>query len=848
MEELKSKVNVGLFKIYIDKFWGKYRSKIYSALYRTYHPSTYTESFTTPDNQFSFVLDLVDDAVSEGNKLGLIDSGQHPTTYPTLNDKLKLVGGTHLDWAEAILLFKRFYDIVEEFRCYCGEMGIDPNCEGKCMDDFPCLKKDYNTLQDFMFELVEFGIPVSELIGPRYLNRLKLVDTQNDNCGHEIGPGYDVSDHNWLPVNHDGYEYEVCDGCGLRRDPTQITEAMDSQTEFLLKGLDILTSLKGLDRNLLADYIEALREWGKYNTITTDLSPYLTDPETVLKGELGQEILEWATKNDSWPPNYDEFFKEQGDPLNYLWENSQKVRDAMTRTTLHFISQNNLPDGMDSVNRVFKSLARKVYVFILQSPFLTQAQNRKNLMEDKQVNQDVEVGDVIQLLHMEDPWKPVPIASKGVVMGFESMGSLGEKILVRWIIDAEKEEFKNMPLLPDVDVYRLVPTPTNEGIVSENKVLLNEQETQNIYYTHISEPKFYGGKGFVYLKTKDKKNPKSETSLLYGPNGYPTITINSYEVNPGKFGGLQINYNNETRGIIDTVFDHIDTPKLENECDFNWVTSPKYWNGTSWKKKLAKTIQNSINQIYAEYKAPYGLPTPLHIKGGIINLPETEAYGTNHGWSILNFFQTNPSVRKVLVKKYEESINGGEIALLGTNCKFNIDKFIEWIEDNKQSLFGYETGTFKEMVTKNQSSWRGGSENEMKAAKKLMDLYDGWDVIYGGEPGIMSDALEGSDIKIINNDNGEVMNIQVKGLQNKKDVVQKEDNKWWVKSGWLKRYPKTVTHFLFGPTKDSEGNVFIFKNEGQQPTNTKEGEFMVFTSPPINKEIVNESKYKSYWS
>ena len=86
--------------------------------------------------------------------------------------------------------------------------------------------------------------------------------------------------------------------------------------------------------------------------------------------------------------------------------------------------------------------------------FLEDAQERRRLNESKETNPPVEIGDVIQLLHMEDPWNPVPVATKGVVMGFESMGPLGEKILVRWIIDPEKPTFKNMPLLPDVDVYR----------------------------------------------------------------------------------------------------------------------------------------------------------------------------------------------------------------------------------------------------------------------------------------------------------------------------------------------------------------------------------------------------------
>ena len=124
---------------------------------------------------------------------------------------------------------------------------------------------------------------------------------------------------------------------------------------------------------------------------------------------------------------------------------------------------------------------RRLYTFILKGRFLEDAQARRRLNESKKTNQPVKVGDVVQLLHMEDPWNPIPIATKGVVMGFESMGSLGEKILVRWIIDPETEQFKNMPLLPDVDVYRKVEPPKE---TKEN--ILKEEEYKEITYKNAA--------------------------------------------------------------------------------------------------------------------------------------------------------------------------------------------------------------------------------------------------------------------------------------------------------------------------------------------------------------------------
>ena len=70
---------------------------------------------------------------------------------------------------------------------------------------------------------------------------------------------------------------------------------------------------------------------------------------------------------------------------------------------------------------------------------------------------------------MDDPWGISPM-TKGVVMGFESMGSMGEKILVKWIINSEegKEEFRNLPLIKDVDYWRRV-NPLSEHIISNDE-------------------------------------------------------------------------------------------------------------------------------------------------------------------------------------------------------------------------------------------------------------------------------------------------------------------------------------------------------------------------------------------
>lgn len=196
-------------KYFLDNIWPKHSSQLYSDLYNTYHPSAYAESFNRPGGNFENALEIVADAVHEGKKLGLIDSSvdwsdivhydhnNYSTSdlrliddngLPTLNNKLEIMDNTNLDWVHGILLFDVYEEIVDEFKHYCGENGIDESGMGKCMDEFPpdargemlngTLKQDYYTLFNFMKELERAGVPVTDYLkDPTYPNIIKLVDT-----------------------------------------------------------------------------------------------------------------------------------------------------------------------------------------------------------------------------------------------------------------------------------------------------------------------------------------------------------------------------------------------------------------------------------------------------------------------------------------------------------------------------------------------------------------------------------------------------------------------------------------------------------------------------------------------
>jgi len=142
------------------------------------------------------------------------------------------------------------------------------------------------------------------------------------------------------------------------------------------KGGPLLT-LTSPERHDVARFIEQLRLWGKYNMITTDLSPFLTDAKTVLEGELSHEILLYAKETEEFPVNMSEFMEDQPEPLQYIWENSQKMRDLMTRATLKFIQSENLSLDDKTVNDAFKMLAQKIYRSILAGPYLEVIQSKR---------------------------------------------------------------------------------------------------------------------------------------------------------------------------------------------------------------------------------------------------------------------------------------------------------------------------------------------------------------------------------------------------------------------------------------------------------------------------------------
>jgi hypothetical protein len=119
--------------------------------------------------------------------------------------------------------------------------------------------------------------------------------------------------------------------------------------------------------------------------------------------------------------------------------------------------------------------------------------------KDPRINQPLQIGDVVELIYMDDPYNPISPLTRGVVMGFEPTPG-EDKILVRWIMDAENEEFRNFPMIPEADVWRKIE-PSTESITEGNLYEYDNgmfgikfKISPNKKKVYIKEGKYYGVK------------------------------------------------------------------------------------------------------------------------------------------------------------------------------------------------------------------------------------------------------------------------------------------------------------------------------------------------------------------
>jgi hypothetical protein len=191
MEETTvNKDNIGhLFKMYYEGDWQNIKGDVYSALYRAYHPSTYSESFKTSTDMLQAAVEYMWDSIDEAKEYKFLPRNKADGIF-TLNGEgvyipeIEPFTDAHmirLEWPEALLLYTQLYEIIREFMCYCGENGIDPDCKGNCIGDYGTLKEDYVTMYDYVIKIMKvlktYNVDVSWLFDWTELEKITFPPT-----------------------------------------------------------------------------------------------------------------------------------------------------------------------------------------------------------------------------------------------------------------------------------------------------------------------------------------------------------------------------------------------------------------------------------------------------------------------------------------------------------------------------------------------------------------------------------------------------------------------------------------------------------------------------------------------
>jgi len=244
------------------------------------------------------------------------------------------------------------------------------------------------------------------------------------------------------------------------------------------------------------------------------------------------------------------------------------------------------------------------------------------------------------------------------------------------------------------------------------------------------------------------------------------------------------------------------------EEDQNKITidSPKFTK--AFKEKvffILKDIYGNTNWSDEKGKGTRG-------RGGFVNiytvydlmtekgLDDYEKEGGN--WSIINYFDTNPQVRKYLVNLWRAETSNE------LKNEESIKDFILWMSRNRNKIFK-EGPILKNLVDLNATSLYNGELNERRAhdfLSKVVEKLPDLELSKRYLPGSTTD-IHGTDIIMTNKKTDKLEKFQVKPLKN----FEKTKDGYLITSyniGGLNKKP--VDYFLFASKNVDE--VYIFKN------------------------------------
>lgn len=213
----------------------------------------------------------------------------------------------------------------------------------------------------------------------------------------------------------------------------------------------------------------------------------------------------------------------------------------------------------------------------------------------------------------------------------------------------------------------------------------------------------------------------------------------------------------------------------------------------------------------------------IHTVYDLLNKKGLTDYDPEGGdWSILNYFDTNPQVRRTIVGLYEK-----ETGNVINNTKV-MEDFIKWMSMNRNKIFK-EGSILNTLIEKNIESLYQGELNERKAYDYLTNILEklpNWKLKGRAVPGSKADR-NGVDFEMVHVKTGKVAKFQVKPM----NTLERVGNFYKVKSYNIKNLDKKpVDYFVFASHEKED--ILIFKNEIGKYT-ILDKDTVQFEEPPI---------------
>ena len=214
--------------------------------------------------------------------------------------------------------------------------------------------------------------------------------------------------------------------------------------------------------------------------------------------------------------------------------------------------------------------------------------------------------------------------------------------------------------------------------------------------------------------------------------------------------------------------------------------------------------------------------------GGVVNVHTVydllkkkglEDYDPEGGdWSILNYFDTNPQVRKLIVGLYEK-----ETGNIMDNTE-TMEDFIKWMSRNRNRIF--KNGPILDnLIEKNIESLYQGEQNERKAYEyltKILENIPEWKLKGRSVPGSKSDR-DGVDFVMQKENSDKIAKFQVKPLNS----LERVGKFYKITSYNIKNLDKKpVDYFVFASSNQED--VYVFRND--------EGKYTVLDNNTIQFE------------